>query len=477
MSDATPPDLRRRLDRVLQPRSIAVVGDKGARDYLWLKSMKRFRGTLYSVQLDEQEIPGIEALGVPNYTSLTAIPEPVDYVVCAAPRQVTPHIVQDCIDANAGGVALFTSGFTELGDETGIELEEELVKMARGAGLPLIGPNCMGLHIPALGVRFSPEQPTAEGGDVSFISQSGTHGLNFSLVGAVHGIYCSKMISFGNGAVLEAADFLDYLADDPATTVIAMYIEGVRDGERFARTLRAVAARKPVVIWKGGQTDVGQRATQSHTASLTTSQRVWSALVKQAGAITADNLDELIDIVKTLRMTKPPSGRRAALVAMTGGQSVVIADAFGKAGLEVPLLSDASYAEFGEFVSVIGGSYKNPLDLFNTMLYDPGAVERVLAILDRDPVIDSIVFELSAYLLVRRWEKQPAQFEALLDTLQRFNAHSTKPLVTIIYPAHVEAKVLELRTKLQARGVATFPTFERAAAALAKITEYHLAHT
>ena len=469
------PDLRERLDRVLNPKVIAVVGDKRASNYMWLRSLKSFTGALYSVQIDKDEIPGIDELGVPNFPSLGDVPEPIDYVVCAVPRQVAPIIVQGCIDNRVGGVTLFTSGFAETGEALGIELQDKITRMARDAGLLLIGPNCMGLHIPKLGVRFQPDQPAGVAGDVGFISQSGTHGMNFSVVGARHGIYCSKLISFGNAVVLDAPDYLEYLADDPDTEVIGMYIEGLRDGPRFARALRAAAARKPVVTWKGGQTAAGSRATRSHTASLATTQAVWEALVRQAGAIAVDSLDEMIDVVKALRSTKPRPAGRVGLMAMTGGQSVVLTDAFAKAGFEIPLLHDASYAELAEFFNIIGGSYRNPLDMAGTIGQDPTYLERILDVLDRDPNLDTIAMELGASFLVRRWADKPEEFDRLLDTLVSFKQRSDKPFITVLHPAHLEAEALTARDKIQARGIPVFPNFERAAAALAKVSALHRA--
>ena len=397
MSATQQTDRRAQLERLLNPRVVAVVGDKQISGYNWLKSLKSFSGHLYSVQIDPDELGGIAELGVANYPSLTEIPEPVDYVVCAVPRQVAPHIVTDCIAAQVGGVTLFTSGFAETAEELGIQLQAQIQKLAMENDLMLIGPNCMGLHIPKLGVRFNADQPEGVSGDVGFISQSGTHGMNFSLSGAVQGIYASKLISFGNAIVLEASDFLEYLTDDAETKIIGMYLEGVRDGPRFFRALRAAARRKPVVTWKGGQTAAGSRATQSHTASLATNQAVWDAMVRQAGAVSVDSLDEMLDVVKGLRLTKPARGRRIGLMAMTGGQSVVITDAFAKAGWEVPALSDASYASLGEFFNTIGGSYRNPLDMAGTISQNPAEfLTRILTIMERDPNLDALAVEVSA---------------------------------------------------------------------------------
>ena len=466
-------ELSANLRRALNPSTIAVVGDKRSLGFMWLNSLKTFTGELYSVQVDEREIAGIEALGIPNYSSLAEVPARLDYVICSVPRHIAPHIVKDCIASDVGGVTLFTSGFAETGEPEAVALQDQIEALARDTGLALIGPNCLGLHVPKLGVRFNIDQPHGIDGSVGFISQSGTHGMNFSLTGAANGVYCSKLISFGNGIVLEAADYLDYFAEDDDTRVIGMYIEGVRDGPRFARTLRSVAARKPVVIWKGGQTAAGSRATRSHTASLAADHMIWESLVRQAGAVSVDHLDEMVDVTKALLYTKPARGRRVGLMAMTGGQSVALTDAFAKAGWTVPRLSDESYAELGEFFNVIGGSFQNPLDMAGTIREDPTNLDRLLSIMDRDPNIDAIAMEISATFAAHRWERKPEELEQLLESLQRFGAYSAKPLVVVLHPAHVESLALDARKKLQARNIATFPSFERAANAMAKAQSAH----
>lgn len=457
-----------RLERILNPKVVAVVGDKRASGYMWLNALKTFTGTLYSVQLDERETDGIAELGVPNFASLAEIPEPVDYVVCAVPRQVAPIIVRDCIAAGVGGVTLFTSGFAETGEAEGAELQAQIEALAREGDLALIGPNCMGLHNPRLGVRFHRDQPHDVSGSVGFISHSGTHGMHFSLVGATRGIYCSKLVSFGNGIILEAADYLDYFAADDETRVIGMYIEGARDGPRFVRALRAAAARKPVVVWKGGRTQAGSTAAQSHTASLATNQAIWDAIVRQAGALSVDRLDEMIDVIQALLRTRPGRGRRVALMAMTGGQSVALADAFAGAGWTVPRFSDETYAQLSEFFNVIGGSYQNPLDMAGTIMQDPQALDRLLDLMDEDPNIDAVAMEISATFMAARWEKKPAEMDRLIDSLQRFRERSAKPFVTAMHPSYVEAAALTARDRLQAAGLAVYPSFERAAVALAK---------
>src|SRR3972149_4211454 len=183
-------------------------------------------------------------------------------------------------------------GFAETETDDGIAAQEQITQMAREAGLLLVGPNCMGIYNRGLGVRHSTDQVAGDAGNVGFISQSGTHCINFALVGAVRGVRCSKSVSFGNAVIFDASDYIEYLANDPETEVIAMYIEGVKDGRRFFRTVKEAAKRKPVVVWKGGMTSAGSRAVYSHTASLASAPAIWDAAMRQAGVVQTENLHE-----------------------------------------------------------------------------------------------------------------------------------------------------------------------------------------
>ncbi len=469
-----PEELRARLDRAFRPRAVAVVGDKRANGFLWLNAMRTFQGPVYSVQIDPQEAAAIAAMGFPNYASLKEVPGPVDYVVCAVPRQVAPRIVADCAEVGATAVALFTSGFAETEQEEGVRLQREIGDIARRAGLLLIGPNCMGIYSPRVGVRHSADQEVYDDGRVAFISQSGTHCINFSLVGYLHGVRCSKTVSVGNCEVLDIADYLDYFLHDPDTEVIAMYMEGPRDGRRFFQVLREAARRKPVVVWKGGTTEPGARAVYSHTASLATAPQVWRAAMRQAGAIEAESLEETIDVVKALLYTRPTVGRRMGLIAMTGGQSVVITDAFAREGLEVPLLSRRSYEQLASFFNIIGGSYRNPLDAGGTvaMGFAVENVRRLLGVLDADENVDAIAFEVGTGFLVRRIRQDPALLDSLAEALAAFKESSAKALVTVVHPGHVEEVSAHIRARFLERGLPVFATFGQAARALRRAIDY-----
>ena len=299
------------------------------------------------------------------------------------------------------GATFFTSGFAETAEEEGIALQNQMQQMARDANFMLVGPNCMGLFIPGRGVRFTPQQYAGEAGPVGFIGQSGTQSMYFSLLGGAHGVKVSKLVSLGNAIVLDVPDYLEYLGQDPETKMIGMYVEGVKNGRRFFDVLKDVCKRKPVVIWKGGQTSDGARAVSSHTASLATEYTVWESLVRQCGALPVHSLEELVDVLKGLLYIAPSTGERMGVMALTGGQAVAAVDAFAKQGFTIGPLSDSSYEELSQFFSVIGASYRNPLDI-SSNLPDQTVLVRILDILERDPTVDAITTELTTSLLDRR---------------------------------------------------------------------------
>ncbi len=455
------------LKRAFEPKVAVVIGDKKMGGYMWLRALKRFTGKLYSVQIDPNEIPAIEAMGIENRKSLAEITEHIDYAVSAVPRQVAPRILKDCVDNKVGSIGFFTSGFSETTEELGIQLERQLRDTALGSDIALVGPNCMGLYSPAFGLCNFPDEHVGEAGDVCFISQSGTHSINFAVQAVPHGIKVNKAASIGNVLILEAADYIDLMAADPKTRVLGMYIEGMRDGRRFFESVQRAAKKIPVVIWKGGVTDAGARATFSHTGSLATQGAVWGAAVRQSGAASVDNLDAMLDAVELIARGRPLKGRGMGLVAMTGGQSVGITDTFASAQLEVPTLSDSSYDELKSFFNIIGGSYRNPLDAGGTIGggVNQGNLDKILSILDRDPVIDAIVLEIGTGFRAARWATHEDELTTMLDRIAEFAKATPKPFAVILHPAHVEAIVARAKELARERGLVVFDTFERAAAA------------
>ncbi|MBI2872693.1 MAG: CoA-binding protein [Chloroflexi bacterium] len=462
---------KQKLHRVLSPRTVAVVGDKKSTGYRWLRAMEKFRGKVYSVQIDPNEVPGIEAMGVPNYQRLMDIPDEVDYVVLAVPRAVAPRVLRDAVEKKVGGVAMFTSGFAETDTKEGVQLQNEVKELARRNGLVIVGPNCMGVYNPSVGLRFGAEQPTGFSGPVAFISQSGGHTGSFSLAAHANGIAVGLAVSFGNGVMLESVDYLEYFAQDPDTKYIAMYIEGVRDGRRLFRVLRETTPHKPVVVWKGGVSEAGQRATASHTASLGGAAVIWDAMCRQAGAIQVTSLEELVDVLQALVYLPPFTGDGVGITGGSGGQSVSLADDFSRAGLRVPTLTQASYYRLASFFSLVGASYRNPIDLGSNRT----EIETILDVLSQDPNVDIVVMQLTP----QAWRQDQSQVEAQVEALIRHRDHSGKPAAGVLFsPMPLEEAELlrSLAERLRAVGVPVFPSYARAARAIKKALDYHRFH-
>ncbi|MFC2020349.1 CoA-binding protein [Chloroflexota bacterium] len=453
-----------KLDRAFNPKCLVVVG--GDPEGRWLGIKGKYNGKLYSVQVNPETARAIEAKGIKNYTSLLDIPEPVDLVIVVAPRAAALKILEDCIAKEVAAVHFFTAGFSETDTEEGINLERSLTERAKQANLHLIGPNSMGIYNPELGIGQIAWEYSGFAVPMALISQSGTHATTFGQQSHLQGMDIDKAVSFGNGNVLDSPDFLEYFGQDPEIKVIGMYLEGVKDGKRFLKVLREVAARKPVVIWKGGRTEEGDRAIASHTGSMAVSQTIWDAAVKQCGAAKVDGMEELIDTLKALLYLSPVRGNRVGIAGGSGGQSVAIADVFAEAGMKVPPLMKESYDELATFFSLIGGGFRNPIDTGNANRRE---IKRIMEILEQDINIDNLVL-----LTGSRWGGIGTH-EGDLDLMGGIRKITSKPvmaIVTFVLPEEMKTAMGETR-KFQERGIPAFFSTERGARALRNAFEYY----
>ena len=458
-----------RLNRAFNPKVVVVVGDSKMGGYQWIKGQMGFKGKLYSVHVNPDSREEIKALGVPSFPSILDVPEPVDLAIVAVSRNAAAAVLDDLIKKEVAVAHFFTAGFSETHTEEGRQLERLVVEKAENANFHLIGPNCMGLFNPALGIKQGDMQYDGTSGHVGFISQSGSISICFSLDAHHEGIDVNKSVSFGNGIVLDSADFLDYFAQDPEIKVIAMYIEGVKNGERFFASLRAAAEKKPVIIWKGGRTEEGNRAIASHTGSLATSHGVWEAAVRQCGAMNADNLEDLIDTTKALLFLPDVKGNRMAIAGGPGGQSVTSTDIFAEAGLNVPVLTDESYAELETFFSTVGGSYRNPIDSAGPTRRD---MNRVMDVVANDANIDNIFYMVST----RPGSSfMPGQIPNTLEMLDKIKKSTKKPLITAVFlfTPDSQREIREVMFQLQDHGIPAFPSIQRAATALKNALDYY----
>jgi len=328
------------LEDIFNPQSIAVVGASGnphTMGYRFAASLLEYgyRGTVYPINPNHSEI-----LGIKTYPRVRDIPGSVDYVISCIPAPKVPSLMEDCCEKGVKAVHLFTARFSETGRQEAAELEQAILRKAKIGGVRIIGPNCMGLYFPRKGISFSDAMPK-KAGTVALISQSGQVAEELCRYVALREVYFSKAISYGNALDFNECDFLDYFAQDPETKVILMYVEGIRDGKRFAKTVQCAAANKPVVILKGGKSKSGTRATASHTASMAGSQDIWESFVTQSGAVAAKDLDELADLAVAFQYLPPIKGFRVGVAGGGGGASVLSADICEAKGLDViPLPSE-----------------------------------------------------------------------------------------------------------------------------------------
>ena len=385
------------LEWLFHPRSIAVVGVPSGdpRGGNFLRALRALgydqNHALYPVN---PNLP--RAAGLPCYPSLLACPGPVDHVISQVPAHAVPELVEHCVERGVRSLQLFTAGFSETGDPGRARIEQQAVARARSAGIRVIGPNCMGLYVPDERIAFTGNPPRDAGG-VFLLSQSGVHAADLIFrLGAI-GMRFSKVVSYGNGADLAAHDFLDYAADDPQTTVVGAYIEGVPDGAAFARALRRCARTKPTVVLKAGTSEAGARAVRSHTASLAGSARVFEALCRQAGAQLVQSMAELRQTLVALTSSAGRvRGPRVVMLSSGGGVGVLATDALARAGLEVPELPRGTRRELASFIPVAGTSNRNPIDAesFGGRGAGEGDAERrrgILRVVARSGVADVIV--------------------------------------------------------------------------------------
>jgi acyl-CoA synthetase (NDP forming) len=465
------------LEPIFYPRSIAVVGasiNEQKTGSQWLKGLisAGFKGELYPVNPR-----GGEVFGLKIYRNLRSIPGPVDLVIVCTPRTSVLGVLGNCAAKGIKAVYFFTAGFRESGEPEWIGVEEEMVRWARRGGFRIIGPNCFGVYSPEHGIPYGPFNLHAEIGSVGFISQSSGHVGKILEFGMTRGVGFSKAISLGNGADLGSADFLEYLALDPRTNIIGLYVEGQRDSRCLFETIRAASETKPIVVWKGGRTPPGARATASHTGALAASADVWSGALKQAGAIEVQGLEELADTLllfqRVARLERSNVSIICGLTDGGGGEAVLGADACAALGIEVPALTEKTGQELVKLLGKVGSVLCNPVDL-SQRFGDPQALERAMELVAAEPYIDVIVVYENAGVILGSLSKE--RVDELNHIIVDFSQKQSKPILVVLPPGPAEMRRLEIERMLSQAGIPVYPSMERAAKAISNVNRYFRRH-
>lgn len=474
-----------RLDEfapVFYPGSHAIVGaSANGRKFggRFLQALLNFGygGKLFPVNPQETEVQGLR-----TYPSVRDIPEPVDFASVAVPARAVPGVVEECLAKGVKAVQVLSAGFREVGEE-GRRLEEQLTRIA-ARGIRIIGPNCFGVYCPGGGLTILPgDYLPSESGPIGFISQSGGYAIRVPRRADGLGLRFSKVVSYGNACDINECDLIEYFGDDPETSIIAGYIEGVRDGRRFFHVLREVSRRKPVILWKGGLTQGGARAAQSHTASLAGREAIWDAVFRQTGAIPVCGLEELMDTLLAFVHLPPFGGRRVAAFGGGGGIGVAAADAFERAGMAVPVFPPHLQKKLLGLIPAAGASARNPVDVASPFP-PPAMLRSVMELACREADIDVLVvdeIEMAAAMRVPGESARPPDwFRDLARVPVEIRDRFGKPVVVVLPVEAVRADAApsegerrRVRDFFHEQGLPVYLSLERAARALANFTGYH----
>lgn len=444
------------LEPLLRPNSVAVVGASrtpGKVGHAIVSNLLEggFEGAIYPINPQTEEI-----LGLSCYADLSAVRKPIDLCVVAVPPARVKQAVEEALACHVRVLAVLTAGFKEVGEE-GAALEREIAELCQRRKVPLMGPNCLGL-INAhhnLNATFAPVMPPA--GGISVISQSGALCVAILDSAASEGLGLATTVSLGNKADLDEVDFLQALAEDPDTRVVAAYLESIDNGEEFLKKAQEAANIKPVVILKVGITASGAKAASSHTGSLAGADIAYGAAFKRSGVIRAETFEALLDYARAFAMQPVPAGPRVTVITNAGGPGIMAADAAEMSGLQLPS-PDAATADALRAALPDTAAVGNPVDVIGDA--DPDRYLAAFEILQSSEDTDAIVVIATPQNMT-----QPTELARRLAA-----AHDgRKPLLAAFLGGDEVAEARKLLTSL---GIPHYPSAERALGALKAMFDY-----
>ena len=417
------------LQALFEPRTMAVIGisltnNRHPANVIYHKNYLRYPVKVFPVNPRGGVLQGEKV-----FTHISEIPEKVDLAVIAVRAEYVPGILSDCIHAGVGGAVVISGGFAESGRQ---DLQDRIVTIAREAGFPFIGPNCLGIYSPSLMDTFflpSERMVRPDLGNVAIVSQSGGILVDQMIKFAGEGIGLSRAVSIGNKALIKELDLLNYFAQDTETKVIAFYVEGFGKHEGRDFVLAASKCLKPVILLKAGKSPGGSRAVSSHTASLAGDYETFSTILFQYGVVEAKNELELVSFCESLSCYQRSIEGKVGIVTGSGGHGALAVDICSSHGLSVPPLSEQAQKEIRKNLSSSVqpiASVTNPLDLTGSAVDDDFVF--ATSYLSRRPEIDCIAILLLPYL--------PGITSDLGDRLSQVYQQEHKPLVA--YVPHVE---------------------------------------
>jgi acyl-CoA synthetase (NDP forming) len=385
---------KKRLDSILKAQSVAVIGASddlakvGGR-VVYLLQQRNFAGEIFPVNPKRTHIQGLAC-----YAAVAAIAQPIDLCVLAVAASEVHQQATLCLEAGARGLIVLSSGYAEL-DGDGARRQVALAELAQRYDVPLIGPNCLGImnanNSLVASSTFAINDRELQGGRLSFVSQSGAIGTYWLDMVLEAGFGVANWISTGNEADVDLAELLEYLVEDEQTSVIGLYIEGIRDGQRFRRAaLRALQKKKPILVLKAGRSAAGALAAASHTGALAGEDLLYDAFFEQYGLCRVDSLTEMLELSKVLLLQPVRAGVRTCVVSVSGGAGVLIADAANANGLLIPELSPALVANLRTILPAFATA-QNPLDVTAQIATEPELLGKAVQIITASNEFDAVV--------------------------------------------------------------------------------------
>lgn len=446
------------LTPLFAPKSVAVFGASDRADsvgQIVFKNMldSGFQGALYPINTNNSKVQGRKA-----YPSISDVAEKVEMVVIATPPKTVPDIIEECGKKGVKAAIIITAGFGEIGAE-GKELERKVLENAKRYGIRLIGPNCLGVMRPNIGLNATFNKGGANVGSLALISQSGALCTAILDWAQMNDVGYSSVISLGSSADVDFGEILDFLVSDPQTQNILMYIEGIRESRRFMSSLRAAARVKPVILVKVGRHEAGSKAAMSHTASLVGSDDAFDAAVRRAGVVRVRTVTELFSAAKAMSCGFHPSGNRLAIVTNGGGPGVMAADRAADLGLVMATLSAATMERLNQ-VLPNNWSHGNPVDIIGDAQVD--RYQHAVAACLEDPNVDGVLTILTPQAMTKPLDAA----KAVID----IGNHHKKPLLTCWMG---EVQVAESRKEFARAKTPNFRTPEPAVEVFSYLSEYY----
>jgi acetate---CoA ligase (ADP-forming) len=450
------------LHRILNPRSVAIVGisrDPNSFGYPLVEIALRYgyAGSLYLVNPNADRI-----LGLACYPSVLAIPAEVDTALIMVPKSLVLSCVEDCINKHVKGIVIITSGFAEEGLQ-GKRLQDEMLERANQGGIRIVGPNTLGYYSAPANLDLLMSGFIRKG-RTALLTQSGNLTTSLTFPGAERGLGFSYVIDLGNQADLQFHDCVRYLRRDPFTKTLAIHIEGLRDGRKFMAEVQETVKTKPVFVLKSGRSEVGARIAASHTAAIAGNDRIYSAALRQCGAIQLENFTEFNSLLLAFSQEKTLAGNRMCIISEGGGDCALCSDACVERGLAVPKLSEATKRRLSRFVPQ-NGSIENPIDVAGWE-YIFEATEIAL----QDDAIDGVIivggFAGFYHISPKELEKEKTSVLRMCALI----AESKKPVAIYSYFSPKNGELVEI---LKSHDVPLFMDHHDAVQAMAAMLRYN----